>query len=77
MQNERTLETIEVVCQKLRDFCVHNRLYIHNLNGKRMPQTVGNGSGSVHFNLEFSAYYDDEPYRSIPEYCPPAAKEAS
>ena len=68
MKNEQTLQMIEVVCQKLREFCNQNQLVIHNLNGKRMPKTFGNESGSVHFSLEFSAYYDSEPYRDIPGY---------
>jgi hypothetical protein len=73
MKNERTLQTIEIVCGKLREFCKENNLYIHNLNGKRMPQTFGNDSGGTHFSLEFSAYNDDEPYKSIPDYSEPTA----
>lgn len=68
MKNEKTLQTIEVVCQKLREFCNQNQLFIHSLNGKRMPASFGNEKGSTHFSLEFSAYYNDAPYRDIPGY---------
>jgi len=68
MKNEKTLQTIEIVCQKLREFCNQNQLIIHSLSGKRMPAMLGNEMGSTHFSLEFSAYYDDAPYKDIPGY---------
>ena len=75
------IDLVDMVNAKIKAFCLENGLYWINqsmefIRSSRIVEGVGH-SAAVKVTLTFSAYYEDEPYRSALGYGSEESKEDS